>query len=96
VTGEILFSSAAVDDLSDALLRASQGIREILTRLESKLAGVEWDGRAEQSYRDAQAQWSSVMEDMADMLRVAKDAADSASANLSDAESTVAALWAKG
>jgi uncharacterized protein YukE len=82
--------------LSDVLARASTGLHEILTRLTTKLTGIGWDGRAERVYEDAQAQWPAVMEQMADMLRVSKRVSRSATANLYEAEPTVAALGASG
>jgi uncharacterized protein YukE len=96
VTGEIQFDSASVEDLGDALGRASSGIGEAITTLESKLEGVAWTGEAELAYTSAQAQWTAVMTEVNSLLKLAERAAAAASTQLVDAETTVAGLWSRG
>jgi uncharacterized protein YukE len=96
LTGEIQFDSASVEDLGDALARASSGISEAITTLESKLEGVAWAGEAESAYTSAQAQWTALMTEMNSLLKLAEKAAGAASTQLVDAETTVAGLWARG
>jgi uncharacterized protein YukE len=96
VTGEIQFDSASIDDLGDALGRASSGIGDAITTLESKLEGVAWTGEAELAYTSAQAQWTAVMTEMNSLLKLAKRAAAAASNQLVEAETAVAGLWERG
>ena len=96
MSGEIQFDSASVEDWGDALARASSGISEAITTLESKFAGVAWAGEAELACTSAQSQWTAVMTEMNSLLKLAEKAASAASTQLVDAETTVAGLWSRG
>jgi uncharacterized protein YukE len=95
MTGAIVFDSRSLDDLTDALAHASTSLTEVLRVLEADLAGLAWNGDAEQAYKSAHAQWTNVMDEMSAILTSAVSAAKASRSALVEAENSVASLWAR-